>query len=146
MWSRKCLPIWSTWVHPQFFYRGSFYLIFSFICMFCRSLFVLLYFFFGHCIGSSSSIYDFCLSLWYLQTFLSEQVFQMKQLNDKCINSKNKIKSFWNFIKGYNYVNSPSQVFNPENHSDMLVDTGDINKALQSHFSSIGPRQSRYRK
>jgi hypothetical protein len=49
------------------FYWGSCYSIFSFICMFCRSLFVLLYFFFGHCIGSSSSIYDICLSLWYLQ-------------------------------------------------------------------------------
>ena len=128
------------------FYWGSCYSIFSFICMFCRSLFVLLYFFFGHCIGSSSSIYDICLSLWYLQTFLSEQVFQMKQFNDKCINSKNRIKSFWNFMKGNNYVNSPSQVFNPENHSEMLVDTGDINKAHKSHFSSIGPRQSRYRK
>ena len=128
------------------FYWGSCYSIFSFICMFCRSLFVLLYFFFGHCIGSSSSIYDICLSLWYLQTFLSEQVFQMKQFNDKCINSKNKIKSFWNFMKGNNYVNSPSQVFNPENHSEMLVDTGDINKAQKSHFISIGPRQSRYRK
>jgi hypothetical protein len=31
-----------------------------------------------------------------------------------------------------------SQVFNPENHSEMLVDTGDINNALKSHFSSIG--------
>ena len=41
-------------------------------------------------------------------------------------------------MKGNNYVNSPSQVFNPENHSDMLVDTGDINNALKSHFSSIG--------
>jgi hypothetical protein len=67
-----------------------------------------------------------------------EQVFQMKQFNDKCINSKNKIKGFWNFIKGNNYVNSPSQVFNPENHSEMLVDTGDINNALKSHVSSIG--------
>jgi hypothetical protein len=62
----------------------------------------------------------------------------MKQFYDKCINSKNKMKGFWNFIKGHNYVNSPSQVFNPENHSDMLVDTGDINNALKSHFSSIG--------
>ena len=30
-----------------------------------------------------------------------------------------------------------SQVFNPENHQ-LLVDTGDINNALKSHFSSIG--------
>ena len=39
-----------------------------------------------------------------------EQVFQMKQFNDKCINTKNKMKGFLNFIKGHNYVNSPSQV------------------------------------
>ena len=39
------------------FLRGSCYSIFSFICMFCRSLFVLLYFFsFGHCVVCSSSI------------------------------------------------------------------------------------------
>ena len=34
----------------------------------------------------------------------------MKQFNDKCINTKNKMKGFLNFIKGHNYVNSPSQV------------------------------------
>ena len=48
------------------------------------------------------------------------------------------MKGFWNFIKEHNYVNSPSQVFNPENHSMMLVDAGDINNALKSHISSIG--------
>ena len=32
------------------FYWGSCYSIFSFICMFFRSLFVLLYFLFGHCV------------------------------------------------------------------------------------------------
>ena len=63
----------------------------------------------------------------------------MKQFNDKCIDFKNKMKGFWNFIKGHNYVNSPSQVFNPENHSEMLFDASDINNALKSHFSSIGP-------
>jgi hypothetical protein len=46
------------------FFRGSYYSIFSFICMFCRSLFVLLYFFsFGHCVVCSSSIYRFWLPL-----------------------------------------------------------------------------------
>ena len=38
-------PFRSTWVQPRFLV-GSCYSIFSFICMFCRSLFVLLYFFF----------------------------------------------------------------------------------------------------
>ena len=41
-----------------------------FFVMLCRSLFVLLSFF-GHCVVYSSSIYRFCLSLWYLQTFLN---------------------------------------------------------------------------
>ena len=70
---------------------GSCYSIFSFICMFCWLLFVLLYFFFwplcclfffdiriliaplvsfGHCVVCSSSIYGFWLPLWYLQTLL----------------------------------------------------------------------------
>ena len=38
--------------------------------MFCRSLFVLLYFSFGQCVVCSSSIYGFWLPLWYLQTLL----------------------------------------------------------------------------
>ena len=29
-----------------------------------------------------------------------EQVFQMKQFNDKCINSKNKMKGFFEFYQG----------------------------------------------
>jgi hypothetical protein len=44
-WSGNCLHFWSTWVHPWFLV-GFVLLIFSFMCMFCRSLFVLLYFFF----------------------------------------------------------------------------------------------------
>ena len=38
------------------------------MCVVCRSLFVL--FLFGHCVVRSSSIYGFCLPLWYLQTLL----------------------------------------------------------------------------
>ena len=38
-------PFRSTWVQPRFLV-GSCYSIFSFICMFCRSLFFLMYFFF----------------------------------------------------------------------------------------------------
>ena len=58
---------------PLFFLGGeggSYYSIFSSICMFCRSLFVLLYFSFGHCVVCFSSIYGFCLPFWYLQTLL----------------------------------------------------------------------------
>jgi hypothetical protein len=39
-------------------------------CMFCRSLFVLCTFSFGHCVVCSSLIYGFLLPLWYLQTLL----------------------------------------------------------------------------
>jgi hypothetical protein len=46
------------------------------------------------------------------------------------------MKGFWNFIKGHNYVNSPSQVFNPEK---LLVDTGDINKTSRFHYGSKFP-------
>ena len=42
----------------------------SFICVFCRSLFVLLFFSFGRCVVCSSSIYGFWLPLWYIQTLL----------------------------------------------------------------------------
>ena len=39
--------------------------------MLCRSLFVLLsFFYFGHCVICPSSIYGFWLPLWHLQTFL----------------------------------------------------------------------------
>ena len=46
---------------PRSYLWGSCYSIFSFICMFCRLLFVLLYFFFGHCVVCSPSIYGFWL-------------------------------------------------------------------------------------
>jgi hypothetical protein len=60
----------STWVHSGF-KCGSCYSIFSFMCMFCRSLFVLLYFFFWPlCYICTSSIYGFWLPPWYLQTLL----------------------------------------------------------------------------
>ena len=42
----------------------------SFMCMFCRCCFVLLYFFVCPCVVCSSSIYGFWLPLWYLQTLL----------------------------------------------------------------------------
>ena len=54
----NCLPFQRTWVHLRFF-SDSYYSIFIFKCMFCRSLFVLFYFFLGHCVVCSSSIYDY---------------------------------------------------------------------------------------
>jgi hypothetical protein len=56
---------------PPVFSGGSCYLIFSFICMFCRSLFVLLHFFFWLlCCLSFFDIQILITSLWYLQTLL----------------------------------------------------------------------------
>ena len=41
------------------------------MCMFCKSLFVVLYFFsFGHCVVCSFSIHKFLLPLVYLQALL----------------------------------------------------------------------------
>ena len=84
------------------FLVGSCYSIFSFICMFCRSLFALLYFSFwplsflfffdirilyvcfvdrclsfctfsfGRCVVCSSSIYGLWLPIWYLQTLRND--------------------------------------------------------------------------
>ena len=56
-------------VAPEFthdFQWGSCYSIFSFICMFCRSLFVLLYFFFGPLC---------CLFFFYIQILITPLVF-----------------------------------------------------------------------
>jgi hypothetical protein len=59
------------------FFRGSYYSIFSFICMFCRSLFVLLYFFsFGHCDVCSSSICGFWVPFGILKLFLANLCFE----------------------------------------------------------------------
>jgi len=58
---------------PEFttdFKWGSCYSIFCFMCMFCGSLVVLLYYFFGRCVVCSSSMYGIWLPLWYLQTLL----------------------------------------------------------------------------
>jgi hypothetical protein len=52
------------------FYWGSCYSIFSFICMFCRSFFVLLYFFFWPLCCLFFFDIRFWLPLWYLQTLL----------------------------------------------------------------------------
>jgi hypothetical protein len=59
---------------PEFtpgFKWGSCYSIFTFICMFGRSLFVLLYFFFWPLCCLFFDIRILITSLWYLQTLLS---------------------------------------------------------------------------
>ena len=55
---------------PRFL--AGFVFLYFFCVMFCRSLFVMFSFSFDHCIVSPSSIYDFCLPLWYLQTVLPD--------------------------------------------------------------------------
>ena len=66
-------------------YWGSCYLIFSFMCMFSRSLFVLLYFFMGHCVVCPSIVITFgilklfCIEcqkwIWWYRT---NKVFLLK--------------------------------------------------------------------
>jgi hypothetical protein len=58
-----------TWLHSMC------YSIFSFMCMFCRSLFALFSFSFGHCVICSSSIYEFWLPLWLSSNSSSHPVF-----------------------------------------------------------------------
>jgi len=62
---QELLPFRSTWVHPQFLV-GSCYSIFSFMCMFCRSLCVLLSFFLWPLC---------CLSFFDIQILISPPVF-----------------------------------------------------------------------
>ena len=70
------LPLWYLQTLLEVEVR-EYYSIYSFMCMFCRSLFVLLSFSFGHCVVCSSSIYGFWLPLWYLQTLLAYLFFSM---------------------------------------------------------------------
>jgi len=62
-----------------FFFGGV--LVAQSLCflVFCRSLFVLLFFSFCHCIVWPSLIYGFWLPFWYLQTFvvINQSVFNM---------------------------------------------------------------------
>jgi hypothetical protein len=58
----------STWIHWMC------YSIISFMCMFCRSLFLLCTFSFGHCV-ICSSIYGFWLPLWLSSNSSSHPVF-----------------------------------------------------------------------
>ena len=91
MWSRDSLPF-----IPDFLWCSC-YLIFSFMCVFCRSLFVLLYLLFWPLCYLSFfdlllPIYDFWFTasdlrlliycfrcpLWHLQTFLSTNWFTVE--------------------------------------------------------------------
>ena len=59
--------------NPVFFQWGSCYSIFSFKCLFCRSLFVLVTFFFCPlCCMFFIDVRILITSLWYLQTLLCE--------------------------------------------------------------------------
>ena len=71
----RWVPLVEQELHtlPEYarFLWGSCYSIFSFICLFSRSLFVLFNsFFFAHCVVCSSLIYEFWIPLWYFQTLL----------------------------------------------------------------------------
>ena len=66
----RCMPLVEQFT-PDFQW-GSCYSIFSFMCMFCRSLFVILFFFFWPlCCLSFFDLRILITSLWYLQTLLT---------------------------------------------------------------------------
>jgi len=95
------LPFWRTWVHLQIlvgswsnlpFYHpsgayeftplflvGSCYSVFSFMCMCCRSLFVLLYFRPSCCL-LFFDLEDIWLPLWYLLNIKSVKIWRKKTL------------------------------------------------------------------
>ena len=60
------------------FQLDSCFFIFSFICMFCRWLFVLLSFFFWPLCSLFFFIYGFWFPLWYLQTLLSHLAWEVR--------------------------------------------------------------------
>jgi hypothetical protein len=77
------------------------------------------------------------IRFWSIKIVWSSVILLLSLFNDKCINSKNKMKGFWNCIKGHNYVTLRLKFLIPK-ITELLVDTGDINNALKSHFSSGG--------
>ena len=83
------------------------------MCMFCWSLFVLLYFFFWslHCVVCSSSIYGFWLPLWYLQTPLPSTC----RWNWKCTiiyNTYTAINIYKRCVNGLSIENHESHTIN----------------------------------
>jgi len=115
--SRNCLPFRCTWVHPHFsevrvtrslvlcvcfvdhclgscysifsfmcmFCRSLFsscYSIFSFMCMFCRSLFALLYFFFWSIV---------CLFFFDIRILITPFLFYLKYISLSIFISKERI-------------------------------------------------------
>jgi hypothetical protein len=103
---KNCLPFWSTWVCPPLFSWVSCYSIFSFtcMCMFCRLLFVLLYFFFWPLL---------CLSFFKLRILITPLVSSnssytiMKKLTYSrkcCINLINSIDHENEVVVGWNIL------------------------------------------
>jgi hypothetical protein len=68
MWSRNCLPLWSTRVHPRYFREACLVRSFVICVVICRSLFVL--FLFAIALSVLFRFTGFWLLIWYLQTLL----------------------------------------------------------------------------
>ncbi|VDH99015.1 Hypothetical predicted protein [Mytilus galloprovincialis] len=71
-----------------------------------------------------------------------ERSAKIRQFNDKCINAKNKMKGFWNFLKIKRTDTGPIELNDPHDSDKILTDTDEINNALSKHFSSIGSFQN----
>jgi hypothetical protein len=84
---KTTLDLYNIYIFMHYMSYHYSYSIFTFICMFCRSLLFLLY----HCVVFSSSIYGFWLPLWYFQTLLrlhNAQYKRKQHLNIKQWQSK----------------------------------------------------------
>ena len=51
-----------------------------------------------------------------------ENVAKFKSFQGRCINSTNKVKGFWELLKGKKCDKTPSQLLNPVNKSEMLTE------------------------
>ena len=67
-----------------------------------------------------------------------ENVAKFKSFQGRCINSTNKVKGFWELLKGKKCDKTLSQLLNPVNKSEMLTEKNDVNTILSSHFNSFG--------
>jgi len=100
------------------------------MCMFCRSLFVLLYFFF--CVVYSSSIYGFWLPLWYLQTLTEYVWFQLLKWRKKYHTVGTALK----FNRKTAEIDKIDTI-NTHIH-DRLLDAGGVKLVLPAQASSLG--------
>jgi hypothetical protein len=63
---------------------------------------------------------------------------KMRLFNNKCINSKNKAKGFWEMLRDNKANVTPSQIIDPVDKTTIIDKKGKIEKCLIKHFGDIG--------